>query len=150
MINYYCYIDGSWVDENRRGGIGWILYDSQNIPKIQGSTSTEATNSVIEIEEALALKEAIIQINKLSYQNVMFCGDSAILYNQLERVTKEEYDGTSPKNVSIQTHLDDIMKLIEGKRHMFKHVKREENMRADHLAILARNKNSSYVVTWLF
>lgn len=44
MINYYCYIDGSWVDENSRGGIGWILYDSQNIPKIQGSTSTEATN----------------------------------------------------------------------------------------------------------
>ncbi|KAF3519796.1 hypothetical protein DY000_02062707 [Brassica cretica] len=22
MINYYCYIDGSWVDENSRGGIG--------------------------------------------------------------------------------------------------------------------------------
>ncbi|CAN6977157.1 unnamed protein product [Brassica rapa subsp. trilocularis] len=39
--------------------------------------------------EALALKEAIIQINKLSYQNVLFCGDSAILCKQLERVTKE-------------------------------------------------------------
>ncbi|KAF8112035.1 hypothetical protein N665_0068s0002 [Sinapis alba] len=89
-INYYCYTDGSWVDENRKGGIGWILYDSQNILKIQGSTSTEATNSVTEIE-ALALKEAIIHMNKLSYQNVMFCGDSVILYKQLERVTKEEH-----------------------------------------------------------
>ncbi|RID46914.1 hypothetical protein BRARA_I03551 [Brassica rapa] len=93
--------------------------------------------------EALALKEAIIQINKLSYQNVLFCGDSAILCKQLERVTKVEHQRTS--NVSIQTHLDDIMKLIEGKKYMFKHIKREENMRADHLVTLARNKNSPYV-----
>lgn len=66
---YYCYNDASWVDEEQKVGIGWLLPKSDHRMILQGSSSIEATSTVLETE-TLALNEAVIQINRLKYKRV--------------------------------------------------------------------------------
>ena len=57
-------------------GFTWLRAQTIN----QGSSSIEPTNSVLEAE-ALGLKEAIVQLNRLNYKKVILVEDNSELYN---------------------------------------------------------------------
>ncbi|KAG7594035.1 Reverse transcriptase domain [Arabidopsis thaliana x Arabidopsis arenosa] len=142
----YCYADGSWIDSNSKAGIGWALYTSQGRCVLYGSASTNPTSSALEAE-AVALREAILQLKKLNYQQVTFCGDSLTLYRYLEHAVFQHHP--EPGNHEIQNYIEDILALAKG-RYCFKFVGREENVMADNLAKQARQKLSPYTISWLY
>ncbi|KAL9840298.1 putative ribonuclease H domain-containing protein [Arabidopsis thaliana] len=95
---FYCYTDGSWVDSNSTAGIGWVLYDAQGTCLLKGSAALEPMNSALETE-AIALREALVQMRRLSYKQVTFCGDSRILYGHLEKVSKQNPPDYGPSEI---------------------------------------------------
>ncbi|KAG7563602.1 Ribonuclease H-like superfamily, partial [Arabidopsis suecica] len=141
----YCCTDGSWSNSTSFAGIGWALYNAMGQCLLQGSSSIEPTNSVLETE-AIALKEALLQIKRLNYRGVTFCGDSLTLYSYLEKAVQQYHP--SPGCLEIQSYLEDIMFLNHGQYH-FKYICRADNTLADKLAKEARAKNSPYVVSWV-
>ncbi|XP_010507174.1 PREDICTED: uncharacterized protein LOC104783756 [Camelina sativa] len=80
--SFYCYTDGSWLNNQSRAGIGWTLPNTQGKCILKGSSSIEPTNSALEAE-AIAIKEALLQIRHLDYYPVVFCGDSKTIYTYL-------------------------------------------------------------------
>ncbi|CAE5958045.1 unnamed protein product [Arabidopsis arenosa] len=138
--------DGSWIDSNSKAGIGWALYTSQGRCVLYGSSSTDPTSSALEAE-AVALREAILQLKKLNYQQVTFCGDSLTLYRYLEHAVFQHHP--EPGNHEIQNYIEDILALAKG-RYCFKFVGREENVMADNLAKQARQKLSPYTISWVY
>ncbi|EFH62139.1 hypothetical protein ARALYDRAFT_899583 [Arabidopsis lyrata subsp. lyrata] len=141
----YCCVDGSWIDPTSKAGIGWALYNTERQCLIKGSSSIEPTSSALETE-ALALREAILQIKRLNYCDVTFCGDSKILYTYLE--TAMQQDQPPPGNLEIQNYLEDILLINKGMYH-FKYIPREINAMADKLAREARVMKSPFVVSWV-
>lgn len=93
----------------------------------------------------------MIQINHLNYKRVkIFCGDNSTLYNN--NLAKLNHGKHKDKDISIgdiQTHLDDLMRLIEEKDYKFKHIARSNNHQANDLANRARIQNAPCVVRWL-
>ncbi|KAG7572532.1 Reverse transcriptase domain [Arabidopsis suecica] len=143
--SFFCYVDASWVDPNKKAGIGWILRDKYGKYLIKGSSSIEPTNTVIEAE-AQALLEAVLQIKRLNYHQVTFCGDSTSLYRCLEEAGKQCHSPHS--HMEIQSYLEDIM-MLATMDFRFKFVGRNENSLADALAKQARIKESTYVISWI-
>ncbi|KAG7599644.1 hypothetical protein ISN44_As06g038180 [Arabidopsis suecica] len=103
-----CCTDASWLNQDSKIGIGWTLHDSSGRFILKGSASMEATNSVLEAE-AIALREALIQMKRLNYHNVTFCGDSLALFGYLEKAAKNQLKVMGPHK--IQGYLQDILLL---------------------------------------
>lgn len=142
---FYCCIDGSWANSDSRAGIGWALYDAQNRCIFKGSSSIDHAGSVIETE-AIALREALLQLRRLSYRNVTLSGDSSTLYRYLEQAEMQCKPILGP--VEIQTYLEDILALAKGSFH-FKFIRREANVLADMLSKTARHTCSLYIISWI-
>ena len=141
---FYCYVDASWVDANSKAGIGWILLDNQGRSLLKGSSSIEPINSVLEAE-AEALTTAVLQLKRLNYRYVIFCGDSSTIYRYLERVDKQ--NPSLPSNIEIQGYMADILSLAP-QGSSFKYVRRDMNHVANVLAKEARTKESPYIISW--
>lgn len=144
MFSYCCCTYASWVNQDSKSGIAWTLHDSMGCFILQGSASIEPTNIVLEAE-TIALKEAILQLRRLSYCNVTFCGDSISLFGYLEKNTHSGPHAIGPHE--IQGLLQDITTLAHDS-YRFKYINRQANQLADNLARNARICNSPYVVSW--
>lgn len=136
-------VDASWVDETKNAGICWILYDRQGMSILKGSASIMATDSALEAE-AIALREALLQMKKLGYENITFCGDSEQLYRALKHSSKHILQHP----VAIQGHLEDILALSKNS-YCFKNIRRGANVHADKLAKQARVNHSPYVISFV-
>ncbi|EFH62608.1 hypothetical protein ARALYDRAFT_892986 [Arabidopsis lyrata subsp. lyrata] len=137
--------DASWINQDSKIGVGWTLHDSLGRYLLKGSASLEPTQSVLEAE-ALALREALIHLKRLNYQNVTFCGDSHSLYGYLEGIWHKKLQ-TRGSN-EIQTYLQDISKLAHDS-YQFRYINRAANVLADTLAREARDNDSPYVISWV-
>ncbi|CAL9235153.1 unnamed protein product, partial [Arabidopsis halleri] len=84
----YCYTDGSWIDSNSKAGISGALHNAQGQCLLKGSSSIEPVNSAVETE-AIALREALLQMKRLNYDSVVFCGDSLMIYGHLEKAARQ-------------------------------------------------------------
>lgn len=113
--------------------------------KLSRSASLGPTDTVLEAE-AIALKEALLQMRRLNYHNVTFCGDSLTLFGYLEKNTHSGLQGMGPQE--IQRFLQDIV-LVAHDSYRFKYINRQANQQADELARDARIHNSPYVVSWI-
>ncbi|KAG7557063.1 Ribonuclease H-like superfamily [Arabidopsis suecica] len=145
MICFSIINDASWLNNDSKIGIGWTLDDSFGRYILKGSASMEATHSVLEAE-ALALREALVQLKRLNYQNVTFCGDSISLYGHLEKNAPHQAQMEGPQE--IQGYLHDIITLAHD-TYKFKYINRKANNLADTLARHARINNSPMVVSWI-
>ncbi|CAL9229140.1 unnamed protein product, partial [Arabidopsis halleri] len=134
----------SWKDQHSRAGIDWILLNSQRRCILRGFSSIEPTHSVLEAE-AIALREAIFQLRRLNYSDVIFCGDSRLLYQYLENAKKLCHP--PPAQLEIQTYVEDIQTMASH-THSFKFISRNDNHMADLLAKNARLQNSSLTISW--
>ncbi|KAG7594163.1 Ribonuclease H-like superfamily, partial [Arabidopsis thaliana x Arabidopsis arenosa] len=141
---FYCYVDASWIDPTKKAGIGWILVDAHGKHLIKGSSSIEPTNTALEAE-AKALLEAVLQVKRLNYHQVTFCGDSTSLYRCLEEAGKQCHPPHG--HMEIQSYLEDIVELA-AIDFRFKFVGRNVNFLADALAKQARTVESAYVISW--
>lgn len=142
---YYCCTNGSWVDLNATAGIGWVLHNAQGRCILKGASLITPTNSALETE-AIALREALLQIKLLNYRQVTFCGDCFTLYHHLEiAVTRSQ---PKPGLLKIQGHLEDIIAMAKGSYH-FKFIGRQMNVIADALAKNARLQNLPDIVSWV-
>ncbi|XP_020867748.1 uncharacterized protein LOC110224809 isoform X4 [Arabidopsis lyrata subsp. lyrata] len=137
--------DASWINQDSKIGVGWMLHDSLGRYILQGSASLEPTQSVLEAE-ALALREALIHLKRLNYQNVTFCGDSYSLYGYLEGNMHKKLQIRGPSE--IQAYLQDISKLAHVS-YQFRFINRAANVLADTLAREARINDSPYVISWV-
>ncbi|KAG7583573.1 hypothetical protein ISN44_As08g030850 [Arabidopsis suecica] len=136
--------DASWKDQHSRAGIGWILLNPQRRIILRGSSSIEPTDSALEAE-AHALREALFHLRRLNYTNVIFCGDSRLLYQHLENALKLCHP--LPAKLEIQTYVDDIQALAFT-TYSFKFISRNDNHMADSLAKNARMQNSQLTISW--
>ncbi|XP_010502015.1 PREDICTED: uncharacterized protein LOC104779362 [Camelina sativa] len=135
---FYCCTDGSWVDATSKAGIGWSFHNAHGKCILKGSSAIEPTCSPLETE-AIALREALIQVKRLNYQPVTFCGDSRVLYKYLEQYTREK---RKPADISeIRTYLEDIL-AFTNVSHRFLYINRKDNDIADRLVKTARIVNS--------
>lgn len=80
--NLCCFVDASWISTERRAGIGWILINTDGKQILKGSSSIESTGNAVDIE-AIALREAIVQIKRWRFQIVIFCGDAREIYGKM-------------------------------------------------------------------
>ncbi|KAG7557763.1 Zinc knuckle CX2CX4HX4C [Arabidopsis suecica] len=142
--SFCCCTDASWINQDSKSGIAWTLHDSMGRFILRGSASIEPTNNVLEAE-TIALKEAILQLRRLNYCNVTFCGDSISLYGYLEKNAHSGPHVIGPHE--IQGLLQDITTLAHVS-YRFKYINRQANQLADNLARNARICNSPYVVSW--
>ncbi|KAG2307883.1 hypothetical protein Bca52824_027631 [Brassica carinata] len=78
---FCCFVDGSWIS-SQRAGIGWALYNRGGELVVQGLSSIDPISSALETEGE-ALRLAIIQMKRLGFDKITFCGDSELLYGQL-------------------------------------------------------------------
>ncbi|KAG7547813.1 Ribonuclease H domain [Arabidopsis suecica] len=140
----YCYTDASWIDSSKNAGIGWALADGSGKYLLKGSSSIAPTTSALEAE-AIALLEAVLQLRRLNYQNITFCGDSASLYRYLERVKTHSCPQSGV--LEIQSYLDDITAMTKDCSG-FQLIPRTANHVADALAKEARINASPYVISW--
>lgn len=143
-ISFVCLTDASWKDQHSRAGIGWILLNPQRRIILRGSSSIEPTDSALEAE-AHALREALFHLRRLNYSNIIFCGDSRLLYQHLENALKLYHP--PPARLEIQTYVDDIQALAFT-TYSFKFISRNDNHMADSLAKNARMQNSQLTISW--
>ncbi|KAL9310807.1 unnamed protein product [Arabidopsis thaliana] len=134
----YCYVDASWIDENSKAGISWILTEVHGRCLLKSSSSIEPIDSVIETEDKASV-EAVGQLKRLNYRQVTFCGDSIHLYQYLEKAKKQGH--SSLGQAEIQSYLEDI-KALAPSYFRFKFIGRNANHLADALAKEARLKES--------
>ncbi|CAD5316414.1 unnamed protein product [Arabidopsis thaliana] len=52
----YCYVDASWIDENSKAGISWILTEVHGRCLLKSSSSIEHIDSVIETEDKASVE----------------------------------------------------------------------------------------------
>ncbi|EFH56964.1 hypothetical protein ARALYDRAFT_901234 [Arabidopsis lyrata subsp. lyrata] len=107
-------------------------------------SSIDPVNSVLEAE-AIALKESILQLKRLNYKDVIFCGDSRTLYGFMEKARKQLH--LLPGCLEIQPHLDDIQ-AVALSSYVFKYIRRSDNNVADSLAKRARCNSSPSTISW--
>ncbi|XP_010463143.1 PREDICTED: uncharacterized protein LOC104743796 [Camelina sativa] len=143
--SFYCYTDGSWLNNESKAGIGWTLHYDHGKCILKGSSSIAPTNSALETE-AFALREALLHIKRLDYHPVIFCGDSKVIYTYLEKAQKQ--DCLLEDIAEVQGYLEDILALSSS-LHQFRYVGRKCNALADVLAKEVRIKNSPLIISWV-
>ncbi|XP_023633818.1 uncharacterized protein LOC111829312 [Capsella rubella] len=144
--SYFCYTDGSWINSTDKAGIGWSLHNYQGKCLIKGSSSIDPTMTALEAE-TIALREAILQVKRLNYYPVIFCGDSKILYRCLDQLTNGEH--AAKEVAEIQRYIEDILALAKGS-YKFKFIRREVNVIADMLAREGRTNQTPMIVSCFF
>lgn len=85
----YCVADASWKASTEKIGIGWSLHSKKGTLKIQGSAALTPTNSELEAE-AIAMKSAVQQLNRLAYTNVLMLGDCTELFRCLDGIKQRQ------------------------------------------------------------
>lgn len=123
---WYCFIDGSWISEKHKAGIGWLLVNHRGTRVMKGSTSIAPVVSSLEAE-AYAFREVVQQVKRHGYRNVAFYGDLKVMFDTLEKSLKEAQKG---RNQAIVTYCEDIKRLaIEEFGFKFGAVPREVHMK---------------------
>ena len=69
--DYSYFVDDASTSQRQKSGIAWILRDMDNRIIMKGSTAIDPASTSLEAE-AIALREAVIQIRLLGYRNVNF------------------------------------------------------------------------------
>lgn len=97
--------------------------------------------------EIEALRIAAVNLRRLGYQGVTFCGDLQSLYRLLQnyRVRMKSQDW---RHLSVATHLHDIMKISDTCGFSFKQISGLAKSHADHLAKQATCNSQNYVIKW--
>ena len=90
-------------------------------------------------QSAITLREALFQMKRLSYQGVIFCEDSNILYGHLERAIEQRQKSYGP--LEIQGYISDIIMIMAKVSYRFMRVNGKENTMAYILAKKARQQN---------
>ncbi|KAF8099630.1 hypothetical protein N665_0240s0005 [Sinapis alba] len=117
-------------------GIGWSLYSIQGIQLLQGSSSTQPTNSALEAE-AVAVRMTAQQLRTLRFTNVTFFSDCKKVIDEIEQ-------GKSNKtlnNVCIteaHTMIQDIKIISKEQGFMLHYISRIWLCNIDEKAKLAR------------
>ena len=143
---YYCLVDASWKNEKEVGGIGWSFYSREGFQNLQGSSSINPTNSLLEAE-AIALSMAVQQMKNLRYNQVTFISDCKRLIDGLHQFYTEE---TITKRCITKAFslIHDIHEMSKSCSFNFRYLSKESLTNVDVLAIDARTMSKNYV-TWL-
>ncbi|KAL0715579.1 hypothetical protein Bca4012_064901 [Brassica carinata] len=86
--SFCCFVDGSWTSSFQKAGIGWALDNRDCKLLVQGTAAMDPINSALETG-AEALRVAVVQMKRLGFNKVIFCGDSSMLYNCLSNSKKK-------------------------------------------------------------
>lgn len=108
----------------------------------------DATDTPL-VAEAVAMYEAVCQLQRLSYKNVAFLGDCLKLIKQLEwAIEDKQYKDNHISEANSTIH--DIGVFAKENQYSFYHVPRIFTSVVDRLAKNARTNNQSYVISWLY
>ncbi|CAH2071060.1 unnamed protein product [Thlaspi arvense] len=133
---FCCFVDGSWISNSQLAGIGW------------GKSVIAPTNSPLETE-AEVVRMAALQLGRLRYSNITFCGDSVNLFNMINASLSSPRKSTW-EHSTLSMYIKDIRKMAVGKSGFkIRRVPRNVIAIADRLAKKARYENSSHVINWL-
>ncbi|XP_023635784.1 uncharacterized protein LOC111829918 [Capsella rubella] len=136
--HHCCFVDGSWVSPTDCAGIAWILYDNKAQPILKGSASISPMSSPLEVE-AEALRQAVLNVRRLGYDNVIFCGDASILYDNIKLRMLNAPKGWCKDHSLIATLSQDIRNMATSFKHVsFCKISRSVNYATDSLAKNAR------------
>ncbi|AED93895.1 Polynucleotidyl transferase, ribonuclease H-like superfamily protein [Arabidopsis thaliana] len=145
---YCCFVDASWVSPTECAGIGWVLYNDKAQMVLKGMASIPPTNSSIEAE-AEALRSAMMQVRRLGYEEVKFCVDASILYQNVAPYLQKDKKACPTTNSPLAAYIQDIQKLATiSASFVVSKVNSTINDVADHLAKVARSKKMQYVISW--
>lgn len=99
--------------------------------------------------EAIALREAIVQIRRWGYHGITFYGDAKEIYQRLSHQNPKE-SMQDWNHHELASYMKDICSLVEQRLcYRFRFIKRSENTEADCLAKHARSTLQNYVVSWI-
>ncbi|CAA0387563.1 unnamed protein product [Arabidopsis thaliana] len=127
-------------------GIGWSLHNRDGTQILHGSGAIHPTQSPTEAE-AEALRLAVLDLRRLGYSHVTFCGDLKLIYDTLQRCALRG-NNASWKYLPIATYLADVLKISKLCSFNFIHISRDANDIADRLAKQARCNGLDYVICW--
>ncbi|KAJ4900250.1 hypothetical protein Rs2_14201 [Raphanus sativus] len=125
---YYCIVDASWKSPSEKIDIGWSLFSKEGIPRLQGNSAMESTNTSLEAE-AMAMWSTIQQIHRYNYEKVAFLGDSMEIARSY-------------------AYIQEIKSLAANHEFSFHYVPRNFVSTVDQLAKKARINNQQYVIFW--
>jgi len=115
---YCCFVDASWISPTDCAGIGWILYDRKAQFVLRGMSSIPPTSTPLEAE-AEALKLAMIHLQRLGYEDIIFHGDVAALFQPITRTTHScEYSPIATFLRDIENIAADTNRLVFQKSHV--------------------------------
>ncbi|KAG2315402.1 hypothetical protein Bca52824_018525 [Brassica carinata] len=134
---YYCLVDASWKNEKEVGGIGWSLYSTEGIQKLQGSSSIKPTNTPLEAEAISPFNGSATDVR---YDQVTFISDCKQLIE--ETITKR----CITEAFSL---IHDIHEMSKSCSFSFRYLSRESLTNVNVLAKNARIMSQNYVITWL-
>ena len=135
------FVDGACSGNPGRAGIGIIINDKGKVIKEISKAIGEATNNIAEYTALIyALQEAMI----LKAKKLQIYTDSELLFRQVTGIYKV-------KNEKLTFFCDQAQRLMTGFDHVdIKHVRREENKKADILATQSLKKKQTKMVAPLF
>ncbi|CAD5326314.1 unnamed protein product [Arabidopsis thaliana] len=110
-------------------GIGWSLHNRDGTQILHGSGAIHPTQSPTEAE-AEALRLAVLDLRRLGYSHVTFCGDLKLIYDTLQRCALRG-NNASWKYLHIATYLADVLKISKLCSFNFIHISRDANDIAD-------------------
>lgn len=111
-------MDASWISPTDCAGIGWILYDRKAQFVLRGMSSIPPTSTPLEAE-AEALKLAMIHLQRLGYEDIIFHGDVAALFQPITRTTHScEYSPIATFLRDIENIAADTNRLVFQKSHV--------------------------------
>lgn len=135
------YIDGACSGNPGEASIGVVIKEGGKTVKEISKTIGPATNNIAEYSALIyGLQEALIE--KAAGVNIVT--DSELLFHQVKGKYKV-------KNENLKILWDQVQHLAKGFEHIdIKHVPREQNKEADHLASQALKSKQAKVVAPLF
>ena len=135
------FIDGACSGNPGEAGIGIVISSNGKVVKEISKTIGQATNNIAEYSALVfALQEALV----LKAKKLVIFTDSELLYRQVNRDYKV-------KNEKLKFLCDQVRLLIQGFDQVdLKHVRREQNKKADALAMQSLKKKQAKVVAPLF
>lgn len=74
-----CLVDASWISSRDNIGNSWSLFDCNLMQLLCGSCSLPLTQSS-ESAEVEALRMTVMELQRLGYKDVTFCGDLQKVY----------------------------------------------------------------------
>lgn len=142
--HHCCLVDASWISHNHNIDIGWSLYNCK--PLLCGSGSFPPTQSLAHAEVE-ALRMAVVELHRLGYRDVIFCGDLQKLYGLLQN-SSMNLKNPQVMHLLYIVQLQDITNIAKLCNFTFLHISREANGQVDQMTKQVRIHSHSYIVKW--